>query len=184
MGYFSTWTERMQAGTRFIAPYSLVAVLFVFGVISFSLPVAGPIKAPFLLMAIYYWAIYRPTLLPVWAVFIAGILMDLISGITTVGISALTFIIVRWIVIDQRRFLMGQSFFVTWIGFMIVDLGSGIFEWVVFCLMSGSWLSFQPLGFSILLGIALFPLISFLLFISHKILPEPHASFALNNKNM
>jgi rod shape-determining protein MreD len=182
MGYFSTWSERTEAGARLIAPYSLMALLLIFSIISFSFPVTGSIKAPLLLMAIYYWAIYRPTLIPAWLVFGAGILVDLISGIGAVGVSALVFVIVQWIVTDQRRFLMGQSYLMIWIGFMLVSIVSGLMQWMIFGMLNGVWPPLEQLAFSILLGGALFPVISTLLHLTHKILPEPRGGFTLKSK--
>lgn len=182
MGYFSTWTERAEAGVRLVAPFSLMAVLFIFSAISFTFPVTGSVKAPLLLMAIYYWAIYRPTLLPVWLIFLAGLLMDLISNLP-LGLTALVFVLAQWIVIDQRRYLMGQSFLMIWIGFAIVSAAVALIQWGLFGLLSGSrWPSPRPLGFSFLFGVALFPLISLLLHMTHKILPEARASLILKTK--
>ena len=133
MGYFSTWTERADAGVRLIAPYSVMAVLFVFNTVSLSFPKAASITAPLLLMAIYYWSIYRPALIPAWLVFTAGIMIDLLSGISTVGINALIFVLVHWVVTDQRRFLLGQSFLMIWIGFFDRECGSVVHS------MAGFW---------------------------------------------
>lgn len=177
MGYFSTGTERAEAGIRYVAPYSLMAVLLVLNCVSFTFPVAGAVKSPLVLMAIYYWAIYRPTLIPAWLVFAAGIAMDLVSGIPAVGSTALVFVIVHWIVGDQRRYLMGQSFLMTWIGFVIVSGAAALAQWGIFGLVNGGWPPIRPLGFSILLGVALFPLVSMLLHLTHKILPEPRTGY-------
>jgi rod shape-determining protein MreD len=182
MGYFSTGSERAEAGIRFVAPYGLMAVLLFFSIVSFTYPVAGAIKAPLLLMAIYYWAIFRPTLIPAWLVFAVGIFVDLMSGTDAVGASALVFVVVQWIVSDQRRYLMGQSFLMIWIGFILVSGVAGIAQWFVIGLLTG-WQPLKPLGFTILLGIALFPLISLLLHLTHKILPEPQTRYMLKAKS-
>ncbi|MGB4107200.1 MAG: rod shape-determining protein MreD [Alphaproteobacteria bacterium] len=183
MGYFSTGSERAEAGIRFIVPYSLMAVLLVFSIVSFTFPVAGSVKAPLLLMAIYYWAIYRPTLIPAWLVFTAGILVDFIIYYPVVGISALVFVVVHWIVSDQRRYLMGQSFLMTWIGFVIVSTVAGLAQWFIFGFLNGMWPPLRPLCFSVLLGVALFPVISMLLHITHKILPEPRTGYMMKAKS-
>jgi rod shape-determining protein MreD len=177
MGYFSTWTERAEASARLIAPYSLMAVLFIFNTVSFSFPLTGSITAPLLLMAIYYWAIYRPTLIPAWIAFAAGLLVDLISGIDTVGISALVFVIVRWVMTDQRRYFMGQSFLMIWIGFTIVEITALFVEWAVYGILGSGWLPLRPLYFSALMGVAVFPIVSMLLHMTHRILPQTQGHF-------
>lgn len=181
MGYFSTWTERAEASLRLVAPYGLMLVLFICSVISIAFPSNNSMKAPFFLMAIYYWATYRPTLIPSWFVFSAGILADFITGLP-LGLSALIYVVVQWLVTDQRRFLMGQSFLMIWIGFMIVSLAAGLIQWAVFGLVHYNWPSLKPLLFSVCLGVALFPLISILLHFTHKILPEVHGNITLKTK--
>ncbi len=113
MSSFSTLTERADIGLRISVSYIMIFLLFILSIVSVSHPFAGLIKAPFFLMTIYYWGIYRPTLIPAWLVFIAGCIMDFLSGFP-IGLNAFIFLVVQWSVIDQRRFLMGQSFLVVW----------------------------------------------------------------------
>lgn len=157
---------------RLCVAHALVGLLFVLNIVSVSYPLSGLVKAPFFLMAIYYWSIYRPTLMPAWVVFIAGCLMDFISGFP-LGLSALLFLAVRWLVSDQRRFLMGQNFMVVWFGYMIVSAAFLIANWGLFSLINMQLLSLKPLWVSLSLGIVLFPIVCILLHLTHKILPAP-----------
>ncbi len=182
MGYFSTWTESAEGGLRLFAAYLCIALLFMLGSLSFTIPVAGAIKAPFLLMAIYYWSIYRPTLIPPWFVFIIGILADLISS-GPLGLNAMVFVAAQWFVTDQRRFLMGQSFIVLWIGFLILCLAAGLIEWAVFALFSDLLPPVRSLLFSAGFGVALFPAICLLLHLTHKLLPDSGAGFVVKPKS-
>jgi rod shape-determining protein MreD len=77
----SSLSERADTLWRLLVVYGFIAVLFVLNTVSFSLPVSGDIDIPFLIMAIYYWSIYRPTLLPPWLVFTMGILFDFLGGL-------------------------------------------------------------------------------------------------------
>ncbi|MGB4057876.1 MAG: rod shape-determining protein MreD, partial [Alphaproteobacteria bacterium] len=171
MGYFSTWSERGESSLRLVVPYGLMALLFFVGTVSFGAPLAAAVRPPLFLMAIYYWAIYRPSLIPAWLVFAAGILMDIIVGLP-MGLNALAFVLVQWALSDQRRFLMGQSFLMIWIGFAIVSMAMGIVQWGIFGLLSEAWPSFKSLLFSVIFGVALFPLISALMHLTQKILPH------------
>lgn len=179
MAFFSSWTERAETGLRLCSACFLMLVLLIFNVIAISYPFSGVIRAPFFLMAIYYWSIYRPTLVPSWFVFIAGSLIDLLSGLP-LGLNALIFVLTQWIVADQRRFLMGQSFLMIWVGFAVVSAIAGGVQWTVFGLINGaSWPSLLPAAFSVFSGIVIFPVISLLLHLSHKILPAPRPLFTL-----
>lgn len=182
MGFFAITSEREVAGIRLLIPYTLMLLLFILNIVSFSFSLTGTIKAPLFLMAVYYWSIHRPTLIPAWLMFTAGVLVDFMTGLPP-GLNALTFVTVQWFVSDQRRFLMGQPFFMIWTGFLIVDAASMFMQWCIFAIVNGYWPPIQPLGFSILLGAALFPAICILLRLSHKALPETGAAFIYKAKS-
>ena len=168
---FSSFSERASASIRMVPAYSLVGFLFLIGVVSISYPLTGLINAPFFLMALYYWSIYRPTLLPRWLVFILGCSMDFLSGFP-IGLSAVLFLIIQWIVTDQRKFLMAQSFMVVWFGFLIVSAGTFGAQWVFFSLLDFHAHSIKPLLISSVLGAFFFPIVMLALHFTHKFLPS------------
>ena len=168
--------ERLDWAWRFSIVYALMGILFVLNVTAISYPFAGVLQAPFLIMAIYYWSVFRPTLLPFWLVFIVGILVDLLSALP-VGMTAFLFIIVRWLVVDQRRFLMGQPFIMMWSGFVVVLLIVALLEWLLFGLVLKDMQSAEPAVVFVALGSALFPVVSIILHLSHKLLPGKNSNF-------
>ncbi len=175
MSLVSTFSERLEHGARTILPYSLMLLLLLLNSVSVPYVMSGDVKAPLFLMAIYYWSIYRPTLIPPWVAFAAGIATDLLGGLP-VGLNACVFVLAQWIVSDQRRFLMGQSFFMIWLGFLVLSVIASLLEWSIFGLVNLQWTPLRPLAFSIALGFACFPLVCLLLHWTHKILPLPGGS--------
>ncbi len=81
------------------------------------------------LMAVYHWAIYRPDLLPFFAVFLIGLLHDMLSG-GVVGVNALVYPLVYWAVQSQQKFFIGKSFAVVWLGFSLVGAGATLVTWL------------------------------------------------------
>ena len=71
------------------------------------------------LMAVYHWAIFRPRLLPAYAVFLAGLLQDILSG-APLGVNALVFLVAYGVVLSQKKFFTGKSFLILWLGFALV----------------------------------------------------------------
>ncbi len=175
MSLISTFSERLELGARTVLPYSLMALLLLLNSVSVPYAMSGDVKAPFFLMVIYYWSIYRPTLIPPWLAFCTGIITDLLGGLP-VGLNACVYVLVQWIVSDQRRFLMGQSFIMIWIGFLVLSVLSELLEWMIFGMVNYQWTPLKPLVFSVGLGSACFPLIGLLLHWTHKILPAPVGS--------
>jgi rod shape-determining protein MreD len=162
MGSFSTLAERADASVRMIVPYALMALIF--------------------LMCIYYWSIYRPALVPVVLVFAAGILMDLLGGVP-LGFNALIFVLMQWVVTDQRRFLLAQPFVMIWVVFAFLSLAAMMIQWALFGLAHFNWPSLKPLGFSFIMGVAVFPAIFVLLHLTHKILPSPGTSLRFSSQS-
>lgn len=166
----SVLSEQVDMLFRVSVPYGFMLLLFVLNTMSLTLPMTGLTEIPLLLMAIYYWSLYRPTLVPVWLVFGAGLLFDLLSGMP-IGLHALTFVIVRWIVTDQRLFLTGQPFVTVWLGYAIVSAGAITLQWALFGLIHLQWTPIAPALIMAVLGIFLFPIIMMALHFTHKFMP-------------
>lgn len=173
MRTYDNFMDRFDLIARMSAAYVLLAMLFLLNVISVPYPMSVFFKGPLILMAIYYWAIYRPTLIPPWLVFLGGILADILTGIPYLGLSAVLFLICRMAVMEQRRFLMGQGFVMVWIGFAIVNVLFHLVQFLVFSLLNLQFVPVEKAAPVLLMGMLLFPVIHVLLYASHKILPEP-----------
>ena len=172
MNNFSYFAERLESAARKALPYSLMVVLLLLDCVPMPFSTGGHIKAPFFLMGIYYWSIYRPTLIPPWMAFAAGLAADLIGGLP-LGFSAASYVLAQWLVMDQRRFLMGQSFVMLWFGFLALSVLISLIQWFIFAAVNFSWPPLRPIFFSLLLGQALFPLICVVLHWTHRMLPTP-----------
>lgn len=181
MSGLQTMTERLDLGGRMAVPYFFVGLLFVLNIVSLSYPFTGGIKVPFILMALYYWSIFRPTMIPGWLAFAIGIVLDLLSGLP-VGINASIFVVLQWVVSDQRRFLMGQPFIMIWSGFGLVAAISSFLQWFLFGLSTLHWPSIVPVGISFVLGFVLFPVVCLLFHFTHKILPVKSGDFISQNQ--
>jgi rod shape-determining protein MreD len=172
MGPYLSIADRIVLAVRMVLPYSVLVALFFMGLISAPYPFSAILDTPFFLMAIYFWAIYRPTLLPSWLAFLSGLLLDILSGVP-LGLNALLFVLIRMIIVDQRRFLLAQSFMMIWLGFAFVDIGYHIAQWLLFSLMAFRFMPIEDLWVVMFLGFAFFPLVNVILHITHKALPAP-----------
>jgi len=115
---------------------------------------------PFLsLMAVYYWSIYRPDLMPIYVVFAAGLVQDVVSG-TPIGLMALVLVLVHGVGVSQRRVFLGKSFPVEWWGFGLVTLGAGIVAWVLASVYFAFLIDPKSVAVQALLTIAVYPLVT------------------------
>ena len=113
--------QKLDYVVRSSAPFALSLILVVLSVIPTHIPVYMEVAPILPLVSIYHWAIYRPNLLPVFAVFILGLLQDMLFG-TPVGLYVLVFLTVYGVVYSQRRFFIGKSFIFYWLGFAAVSM--------------------------------------------------------------
>src|SRR3989338_4961778 len=114
----SFW-HRLDVWARRLTPFGLTLILVLAGVVPFYVPGYARVIPLLPLMAIHHWTINRPELMPAYAVFIIGILQDILTGIP-IGISAVVFLGVHGVVRSQQRFFTGKSFAVVWLGFALV----------------------------------------------------------------
>jgi len=172
MNNFNHFAERLESGARKALPYGLLIVLLLLNSVPMPFIAGGQVKAPFFLMGIYYWSIYRPTLIPPWMAFAAGLAADFIGGLP-LGFSAASYVLAQWLVTDQRRFLMGQSFAMIWFGFLVLTVFISLIQWLIFAVINFALTPLKPIFFSLLFGQALFPLICVCVHWTHRMLPTP-----------
>lgn len=125
----SLW-QRLDVLARQMAPVLLTLCLTIVNVLPMHLPEFSRMAPVLPLMAVYHWTVYAPGLMPAHMVFLSGLLFDVLSG-APLGINALTFLLVYGIILSQRRFLVGKSFFIVWLGFALVALGAAVAYWAL-----------------------------------------------------
>ena len=140
-------------------PFILTIFLVVLSVIPIRVPGYTEIAPILPLISIYHWALYRPTLLPLWAVFILGGFYDLLSGVP-LGLYILIFLSVYGIVLSQRRFIIGKSFLIYWLGYGVVALGAALESWLVASIWYLSFLNIESILFQFLISFGVFPIVA------------------------
>ncbi len=162
--------SRLELFLRLSVPHLLMVLLLALNLASTALPHAALLKPDLLLPAIYYWALYRPTLLPPVYTFFLGITVDLITG-APVGLYAASYVLVDWAISGQRRYLMGQSYPVIWLGFVSTALVIALMQWAAVGVINWSLGDIIPVLLKTLMTILVFPPLVVLLLLTHRVLP-------------
>ncbi|MEE8393902.1 MAG: rod shape-determining protein MreD [Rhodospirillales bacterium] len=123
----SLW-YRMDVIARRLTPFGLTLTLVLASILPLHIPGYARVVPALPLIAVYFWAVYRPNLLPAYAVFLIGLLHDSLSG-TPIGMNAVILLVVYGAVISQRRFLVGKPFVIVWMGFVLVAGGAELAGW-------------------------------------------------------
>lgn len=150
----------------------VILILFFTSLVNFSFSMMGDVTPYFMVITIFYWAIYRPSFLqPLW-IFALGILQDLVIGYP-VGVHAILYLVLHYTVKNQRTFLTGQTYFVLWMIFSMVCLVFLFVEWGFFSIVSWTLFDYHPVVSSWLLTILFYPLINWIFAPLLYFLPEP-----------
>lgn len=161
--------EKFKTFWHHVAPLLLILFFMILEVIPYNIAGYTGIKPELILIAIFYWSVHKPSLMSPLLSFLLGLTLDMISALP-LGVNALTFVLINKLATDQRRVFLGQPYWVSWAGFSIVALLAICVQTALVYLITGALAEYSNLLMIFILTVALFPLISFLLIASHKIM--------------
>lgn len=139
-------------------PFLMILALIFITLIPGQLPFKA-VNPPFPLIAIFFWAVFRPDALSAGVIFFAGLMVDLLTGVP-IGAHAFLYVLVFSLSKSQRRFLMGQGFVMLWFSFLLICLIHQSILWVgYFVFKGGSIEAAYPLLFGGAIVAALLPVL-------------------------
>lgn len=125
---------RLDLWARSSLPFVTTAALVLLGVVPTGLDNIVPIAPSLAMIALFYWTVYRPDLLPPAAVFAVGLFHDILAG-TPLGATALVFLAVYGVTLIQRQAFLGKPFVLAWLGFLVIGTGAFALEWLLLSLL-------------------------------------------------
>ena len=72
--------HRLDLIARNILPFFVTLLLIMVAMIPLRVPLLSPVIPALPLIAVYYWTVYKPHLMPVWAIFLIGLFHDLLTA--------------------------------------------------------------------------------------------------------
>ena len=153
--------QQIDRGARHLFPFALSVMLVILGVVPLPIPGYGLMAPAFGVMAVYYWAIHRPDLMPAIAVFALGLLQDILTG-GPLGVNALVLLLVFGVMRNQRRPFLGKPFPVMWFGFLIVAPCALAVQWLVASVALDRLIPPASAGVELLFTLALYPCVTWL----------------------
>ncbi len=152
---FSLW-QRLDAIARSMFPVTATLLLIMASMVPLRIPDLAPIIPSLSLIAVYYWTIHRPDLMPIWAVFVIGVAQDLLSG-SMLGVASIALLVVRHLVISQARFFTSASFVVIWSIFALVAFLAFFVMWILTSLLTATLVEYSSATFQYLMTLAVYP---------------------------
>ena len=160
MGY-EFWS-RINQLARGLIPFLLSLLLFLIFISSTGIPGFVQVAPSMTIISVYFWAIARPDLLPLYAVFILGLIEDALVG-GPLGIQAIVLVLVAYFVSTQRHFFTFAPFgyiFSTFI--LVVSAGLGV-NWLLNSLYYWQVWEFMPLLVKAAMTVIFYPIVHWLL---------------------
>ena len=147
---------RLDGTARSLTPFALTVLLIVFGMVPLGIPNFAPIMPALGLIAVFFWLVYRPDLMPAWAVFLVGLIQDLLGG-GALGVGVFVLLVVYAALEGQRRYIAQANFFLVWLAFVPVAAGAFVLTWLFNSLIADALLAPGPAAFQYLSTVAFYP---------------------------
>ena len=148
--------HRLDLFARSLFPFLITLMLAVLMALPLRLPGLSTIMPAFTLIAVYYWAVHRPQLMPIWAVFVIGLMQDLLSG-GPVGVAIITLLCTQALIVWQRKIFASAPFALIWFIFMLAAAAAMTLMWILACIGLMAYLDPRPMVFQYLLTVAVYP---------------------------
>jgi rod shape-determining protein MreD len=155
-----------------VAPVATVIGAILLDLLWVPVPGFSAVAPAFSIIAVYCWAVLRPELLPYVAVFVAGLLEDLVRG-TPLGTASLTLLAIQGFVWAQQRLLRTRNFNVLWLGFALTALIGAAVTWAAVAFAHRAMLPPWPGAMQYALTVAVFPPFAVLLLRIERGLARP-----------
>jgi len=167
--------ENMNRLGRFFFFYSIILLLLSFEFINFFSISLKSYQPTFIYIVVFFWSVYRPSLLPPILLFVVGVVQDILL-LYPVGLHAILLLVFQFFIVRQRLFLLGQTHFALWMIFSVSCFLLLSLEWFVFSIYHWSIYDFEGLAVKGIISILVYPFVSLLFWWVYKILPTAYKS--------
>ena len=154
--------HRLDLIARNVLPSFVTLLLVMIAMVPLRVPVLSPVIPSLPLIAVYYWSVHKPNLMPVWAIFLIGLFHDLLAA-GPAGVGILSLLLVYGLVESVRRLLVGAGFLAIWLVFVPIAAASLLAAWLLTCLIETQLFELEPTVFRFFATIAGYPCLAWVL---------------------
>ena len=132
------------------------------------IPSYGSMAAVLPLPALYYWAVWRPDLMPAWLAFLIGLVYGALVH-APLGLHSLLFLLVLVGVRRQRRVLVGLGCPMFWTLYAAMVLVYTVAEWMLSSILAAHPMPVAGALFGAVVTAAAFPIVALPLAQIHRL---------------
>ena len=167
----SLW-RRLDAAARTCFPLAATALLLLVLAAPLGLPAQAELLPAVALACVFFWTLFRPASMTPPAVFVLGLLADLL-GDALPGTQIVTLLIAHGLILRWRRSLVRQGFLLVWLAYCGITAGAAAFAWALGSLLSLSLLPAAPAVFQAVISAGFYPALAIVLVRTHRGLAAP-----------
>lgn len=157
-----SFVSRLDLYGRMVLPALLTLILVLISAAPVQVDIFGIGTPAFTLIAVYYWSLHHPGLMPAWLVFAIGVFEDLLIG-APLGVGTLLLLVTHVVISSQRRFLLAQPASMLWFGFILVALVAMAARWLMESAIAGHLFALEQPVMQIFASALAFPPVAWLL---------------------
>jgi rod shape-determining protein MreD len=167
-----TLARRLDMQARRCFPVASTVLLMLLGNAPFGVPDQAVLLPAITVASVFFWSLYRPASMPPPAVFVLGLLLDLL-GWLPVGDGVLTLLLVHGFCVRWRRVLVRGGFMMVWMSFLGFAAAAAALIWAIAAVLAFHLLPIGPAIFQAVLSGALYPVLAILFARAHQTIAEP-----------
>jgi rod shape-determining protein MreD len=155
----ATFGAQASRWASYLVPLATTFAVTLVAVLPLPIPYYNLAAPSLTLIAVYYWMVFRPDLMPMVGLFAIGIVNDALAG-APLGVSSLIYVLAHAVIVSQRRYIVGQTFWMLWCGFALLAPAARLIEWTAMSLLRGAPLAPLATLSGSFLTVLAFPLVA------------------------
>ncbi|HYF09830.1 MAG TPA: rod shape-determining protein MreD [Acetobacteraceae bacterium] len=164
--------QRLETLGRGLFPGVSTALLMILAAAPVGIPAAVEAVT---LPCIFFWTVFRPGSMSAPAVFLLGLLQDLLT-MAPFGTGVLVLLLLHAVALRFRLAIARQSFLIVWLVFCAHALGATLLDWVLYGVLSLRLAPLPPALHLCLMAAGLYPALALVLSRLHAAMQEAEAS--------
>lgn len=166
---------RLDEASRAVFPIASSALLLVLLAAPLGLPWQAQLGGGAALACVFQWSVAQPSWMPPPAVFLLGVLADLL-GVAPPGVSVLALLVAHGLAVSWRPALARAGLLPSWLAFAVVAALAAALDWALSSLLTARLLPTDAALLGFALTVTLYPALAAPLGLVHRALAGPEAA--------
>jgi rod shape-determining protein MreD len=164
--------RRLDLASRWSFPACATVLLMLLTQAPFGVLGQSAMLPAVAMCSVWFWSVFRPDSMPPPAVFLIGLLTDLL-GYLPLGVGVFTLLAVHGVALAVRRPLAQRGFAVVWLTFALLAFGASLVMWLFVMLLTFRLLSPNPALFQAAVAAAIYPVLAIPFAGAHRSIANP-----------